>query len=138
MYNTILFDFDGTVFDTGEGVTKSVQYAARAFGFRTDTLGELRCFIGPPLHDMLKRKFGVDDDTAEAMIAKYRERYSKIGIRECFPYPGVAELARSLREAGKKVAVATGKPTVFTNEIIAAHRMIGRASVVNAVFGYST
>ena len=49
MYKTILFDFDGTVFDTGEGILKSVQYAAEAFGYHEPELEALRCFVGPPL-----------------------------------------------------------------------------------------
>ena len=49
MYQTILFDFDGTVFDTGEGIMKSVQYAAESFGYHEPELEALRCFVGPPL-----------------------------------------------------------------------------------------
>lgn len=132
MYKTILFDFDGTVFDTGEGVTKSVQYAARAFGFQADDLSALRCFVGPPLWDKLMEKYGVDRETANAMVEKYRERYRTVGIRECAPYPGIPELIRSLRAAGKTVLVATGKPTVLTNTILAAY---GMETSFNAVLG---
>ncbi|MEG1790374.1 MAG: HAD hydrolase-like protein [Oscillospiraceae bacterium] len=123
MYKTILFDFDGTVFDTGEGVMKCVQYAARAFGFQADDMRQLRRFVGPPLLETLKKQYGVDDETARAMLAKYRERYSDTGVNECSPYPGVAELASELRASGLKVAVATGKPTVYTKQILAAHGM---------------
>jgi len=126
----ILFDFDGTLFDTGEGVTKSVRYAARAFGFPAEDLSELRCFVGPPLKDMFRKKFGVDEDTARAMVEKYRERYADVGLRECAPYPGILELAGRLRTAGKTVAVATGKPTVSANAILAAYGMEDRFDAV--------
>lgn len=132
MYRTILFDFDGTVFDTGEGVTKSVQYAARAFGFKADDLSALRAFVGPPLRETFERQFGVDEKTAVAMVEKYRERYSGAGLRECRPYPGIAALIEKLRGAGQTVAVATGKPTVFTNEILEAH---GMEACFDAVLG---
>ncbi len=121
MYKTILFDFDGTVFNTGEGIIKSVQYAARAFGFPADDCGALRCFIGPPLRATFMKFFGVDGETAGAMTEKYRERYSVEGLRECSPYPGVPELVRQLRAAGRTVCVATGKPTVFTRRILDMH-----------------
>lgn len=130
MYKTILFDFDGTLFDTGEGVTKSVRYAARAFGFSAEDLSELRCFVGPPLKDMFRKKYGVDDDTARAMVEKYRERYADVGIRECTPYPGIFELVGRLRAAGRVVAVATGKPTVSANEILTAYGMENRFDAV--------
>src|SRR5699024_285955 len=76
MYQTILFDFDGTVFDTGEGIMKSVQYAAESFGYHEPELEALRCFVGPPLRGQFMKRYGVDAGTAEQMVAKYRERYS--------------------------------------------------------------
>ena len=87
MYKTILFDFDGTVFDTGEGFLKSVQYAAEAFGYHEPELEALRCFVGPPLVESFMRRYGVDEATGRAMTAKYRERYSKEGLNECSVYP---------------------------------------------------
>ena len=97
MYKTILFDFDGTVFDTGEGIMKSVQYAAEAFGYHEPELEALRCFVGPPLVESFMRRYGVDEATGRAMTAKYRERYSKEGLNECSVYPGVPELVERLK-----------------------------------------
>ena len=118
MYKTILFDFDGTVFDTGEGVMKSVQYAAAAFGYPSSDYEEFRSFVGPPLAAQFRLKYGVDEETAKEMVAKYRERYRDVGIRECSIYPGVEQLVRELRAAGRTVCVATGKPTEFTRNIL--------------------
>lgn len=121
VYKTILFDFDGTVFDTGEGILKSVQYAAEAFGYAEPELEALRCFVGPPLTETFMRRYGVDVDTAKRMTAKYRERYSKEGLMECSVYAGVPELVRKLRAAGRKCLIATGKPTKFTVDILEQH-----------------
>ena len=118
MYQTILFDFDGTVFDTGEGIMKSVQYAAESFGYHEPELEALRCFVGPPLRGQFMKRYGVDAGTAEQMVAKYRERYSVQGLNECSVYPGVPELVRELRAMGRNVAIATGKPTAFTRSIL--------------------
>ncbi len=118
VYKTILFDFDGTVFDTGEGILKSVQYAAEAFGYAEPELEALRCFVGPPLTETFMRRYGVDIDTAKRMTAKYRERYSKEGLLECAVYEGVPELVRKLRASGRKCLIATGKPTKFTVDIL--------------------
>ena len=118
MYKLILFDFDGTVFDTGEGIMKSVQYAALAFGYDEPDYTALRCFVVPPLVESFMRRYGVDMEKARAMTAKYRERYSVQGLAECSVYPGVPELVQRLRDRGAKVVVATGKPTKFTVDIL--------------------
>ena len=118
MYKLILFDFDGTVFDTGEGIMKSVQYAALAFGYDEPDYTALRCFVGPPLVESFMLRYGVDMEKARAMTAKYRERYSVQGLAECSVYPGVPELVQRLRDRGAKVVVATGKPTKFTVDIL--------------------
>lgn len=132
MYRTILFDFDGTVFDTGEGIMKSVRYAAEAFGYQEPDLEALRCFVGPPLRGQFMKRYGVDAGTAEKMVAKYRERYSVKGLGECSVYPGVPELVRELRSMGKNVAIATGKPTAFTVSIL---ERAGYGELFDAVLG---
>lgn len=53
MYRYVLFDFDGTVFDTLEGITKSVRYAINKVGMDAP-LSELKCFAGPPLLEMFE------------------------------------------------------------------------------------
>ena len=68
---------------------------------------------------------GVDEETAKAMTAKYRERYSERGLDECSVYPGVVELVKYLRGLGARVAVATGKPTPFTVDILERHGLGG-------------
>lgn len=124
MYKTVFFDFDGTVFDTGPGVMNSVAYAAAAFGYEPGDESVLRSFVGPPLKDQFMRVYGADEEKAGLMVDKYRERYRGVGLTECEPYPGVAELARELRRAGLNVAVATGKPTPFTKQILEAYHML--------------
>lgn len=118
MYKLVLFDFDGTVFDTGEGVMKCAQYAAEAFGYEEPDYKAFRGFVGPPLLRSFMSRYNVDEETGKAMIDKYRERYNGVGLTEAFLYPGVVELVRELRAAGKTVAVATGKPTGATREIL--------------------
>lgn len=109
MYQSILFDFDGTVFDTVEGITKSVRYALNKVGVDAE-LEALRCFAGPPLVDKFMEEFGFDRAQAEQATADYRERYKPIGLYECRVFPGIKELLEKLRAAGKTVAVATSKP----------------------------
>jgi len=122
MFKTILLDFDGTVFDTAEGITKSVQYALKKFGIDSD-LRELYCFCGPPLVDMFMEKYGFDREKAVTAVSYYRERYSVDGWHECAVYPGVRELVKTLRDEGRAVAVATSKPTDYAVKIMATLNM---------------
>lgn len=124
MFDTILLDFDGTVFNTAEGITKSVQYALKKLGIEAG-LNELLCFCGPPLVDMFMEKFGLSLDEAKLAVTYYRERYNVQGLAECRVYEGIRELVLQLRSHGRKVAVATSKPTVFANKIMADNGMDG-------------
>lgn len=133
MIRTVLFDFDGTIFDTGEGITKSVLYALNKLGI-DERLEDLFVFCGPPLVTMFKERYSFDDETADLAVSYFRERYSPIGWKECKPYPGIAELIRTLRERNKEIIVATSKPTHFANQIIEEY---GMKSLFDLVVGSS-
>ena len=114
---TVLFDFDGTVFDTVEGITKSIQYALHKHG-RDAELEELRCFAGPPLVDKFMEVYGVLREEAEELVTDFRERYVPIGVYESSPFPGIQELLETLRAAGKKTAIATSKPQALAELLL--------------------
>ena len=109
MFQTILFDFDGTVFDTVEGITKSIRYALQKHGTDAE-LSELRCFAGPPLIDKFIELYGVTQEEAEQLVVDFRERYGPVGVYESAPFPGIRELTEKLHAAGKQVGIATSKP----------------------------
>lgn len=118
MIKTILFDFDGTLFDTGEGILRSVQYALEGFGIHETDTARLRKFVGPPLLDSFSELYAMTPEQAQAAVARYRERYLPVGIYECTLYPGIPELLERLRAHGFRVAVATGKPTPMARSIL--------------------
>ena len=107
--NAVFFDFDGTVFDTVEGITKSIRHAIRKHGMDAE-LHELRCFAGPPLVEKFMEVYGVTEAEGEQLVADFRERYLPIGVYESEPFPGMHELLAALRLAGKTVGLATSKP----------------------------
>ena len=108
-YRTVLFDFDGTLFDTVEGITRSIQYALRKHGVE-EPLDRLRCFAGPPLVDKFMEVYGVSREEAEALVIDFRERYVPVGVYESAPFPGIRTLLERLRAAGLILGVATSKP----------------------------
>ena len=113
----ILFDLDGTLTDSGEGIMNCAIHALNHFGIETPSETQLRTFVGPPLMESFSR-FGVPADRLEEAIRVYRERYIPIGKFENHPYPGIRELLERLNAEGHKLYVATSKPEVTSIEIL--------------------
>ncbi len=134
LYRTILFDFDGTVFDTLEGITRSAQYALRKQGIEAE-LHELRCFAGPPLAEMFMEKYGFSEEQALQARADFRERYKPIGVYESRVFPGIKELLLHLRAAGKKVGVATSKPQHLAEQLLQREGMLEAFDVLCGTLG---
>lgn len=131
-YRCCLFDFDGTIADTGEGIRKSVAYSLEKMNRPALPVATLSRFIGPPLHDSYMEYCGMTEAEAEIAITRYRERYVDIGLYESHLYPGIADLLRALHEAGAYVAIASAKPQ-FMLERLAAHFEI--APHLNGIVG---
>lgn len=111
-YQAILFDLDGTLTASGEGITKSVQYALKKMG--KDEMGSdlkaLEVFVGPPLLKQFMDYCHFTREEAKQAVVYYRERYTVTGIFENVPYPGIPELLEKLRKKGYKLGVASSKP----------------------------
>lgn len=116
-YTTIFFDLDGTLTDPTEGITKSVRHALAAFGIHEE-LARLRPFIGPPLHRSFMARYGFDEAQARRAVEVYREYFAERGMYENLLFEGIAELLRSLRDAGRSLTVVTSKPTFFAAQIV--------------------
>lgn len=109
-FDYVIFDFDGTVADTGEGILKSLQYSFVAMGDPAPDLRDLKKFIGPPVYYSYTTFYGISEDRVDLYVKKYRERYSEKGIYESAVYDGVRELIISLKEKNIKVGIASSKP----------------------------
>ena len=118
MYKAILFDLDGTLTESGEGITKSVRYALEKLGKPAPDLEELRVFVGPPLMEQFMKYANLDEDTAKKAVEYYRERYSVTGIFENRPYPGVENMLFQLKKKGYRLAVASSKPEYYVAKIL--------------------
>lgn len=116
-YTSILFDLDGTLVDSGEGVLKCAELGLRHFNLPIPSPEEMRTFVGPPLRDSFMR-FGCTEEMAQEAIAVYRSRYTTVGKFELFVYPGIEKLLQDLTAAGCKLYVATSKPESVSVEIL--------------------
>lgn len=119
MYNTIFFDLDGTITDPGVGITNSVMYALKKYGITVEDRTTLYSFIGPPLVDSFQTYFDFTPEQAADAVALYRKHYIEDkAMFENEVYPGIPELLANLKKNGKKVVMATSKPTVLAEQIL--------------------
>lgn len=116
-YESAIFDLDGTLTDSGEGITRSADYAFEKLGMKQYPLNELKVFVGPPLYETFP-KFGVPEDKVDTAIRYFRERYTGPGKFENRPYDGIENLLKDLRKAGMKLYVATSKQENVAVEIL--------------------
>ena len=114
----ILWDLDGTIINSEEGITKCVQYALRAQGIDEPDLKKLLCFIGPPLDPVFREKYGMTADEAWQSVVKYRERFDAEGIFECQLYDGVKDVIIDMKRKGYLLALASSKPETACKRIL--------------------
>lgn len=108
VYDLVLFDLDGTLTESGPGITSSLKDTLNKMQIAVPQ--DLHKFIGPPLFESFKKYCKMTDEQAKAGIAIYRDFYNETGVFNNSVYPGLMELLRQLREAGAKISVATSKP----------------------------
>ena len=116
----ILIDLDGTLTDPKLGITTCIRYAMEKLGRTLADEVDLDWCIGPPLKASLAKLLQSDnDELAEQALALYRERFSTIGLFENEVYPEVAETLGKLQQQGYRLFVATAKPTIYAEQILA-------------------
>lgn len=119
MAKSILFDLDGTLTDSGEGIMNCAEKTLRHFGITPPDRMVMRSFVGPPLLDSFPR-FGIPADKAEEAVRIYRSYYVPEGMFQNFPYPGIEDLLQKLKAEGYQLFVATAKPEHMSITILDA------------------
>jgi len=118
MFDVVLFDLDGTLTESGIGITRSVAYALRKQGIAETDQKMLDLFVGPPLIGAFMEFYGFSHAQAVQAVEDYREYYAVTGIFENRVYDGVQSLLRQLHAAGKRCVLATSKPEHYARQIL--------------------
>ncbi len=117
-YKLVIFDLDGTLTDSAEGIINSVQYALKKLGIAEDDRYKLRAFIGPPLVNSFEQFYALSSHDAWQAVQYYREYYALNGMFENRVYNGIPSLLNCLQKYGRLMAVATSKPGVYAEQIL--------------------
>ena len=117
-FDVYVFDFDGTIAQSGIGITRSVAYALEKLNQPVPDMAELMRFVGPPLFTSFRDFRGLSEEDSERAVALYRERYGVTGLFEADIYEGITPILKALKQAGARVCVASGKPEKFLRRII--------------------
>lgn len=118
MYQTILFDLDGTLTDSGQGILNSVAYALEKMGIEEPDTANLNRFIGPPLYESFSRFYQLNPEDTQSAVDAFRVYFKEKGMFENQLYPGIFPLLEELRTAGKTLVIATSKPEIFAKQIL--------------------
>ncbi len=114
----VLFDLDGTITDSSEGIINSILYALRKMGKEEGDINRLTSFVGPSLKDTFQKNYFSREDECKKAIAFYREYYETKGIFENKLYPEILDVLKTIKDSGGVVALATAKPTYFAKIIL--------------------
>lgn len=118
MYETVLFDLDGTIIDSAEGIMCSFEYTFRKLGLPVPTREEMNVFIGPPLHHSFEKICGLSKAGAEHAVEVYREYFAEKGVYQNRVYEGMEELLAKLCVRGKRLVLATSKYELYAVQIL--------------------
>ena len=119
IYRAVIFDLDGTLLDTSEGVFESVRHTVKELEKPALDEATLRTFIGPPVKMSLIRLYGFDEEAANQATEIFRARYKDYDLLKAEPYKGIKELIVALREHGFKIGVATLKREDYALTLLA-------------------
>lgn len=119
VFPNVLFDLDGTVTDSREGIIACLKYALAESGCDCPNDVTLASHIGVPLKECFPILMASNDAVrVDAAIALYRERFALQGMFENMLYPGILAVLPRLRDLGAALFVVTSKPRVFAERIV--------------------
>lgn len=117
-FDLVLFDLDGTLTDSSEGIVRGIQYSLSKLGMKEERRERLIQWIGPPLIDTFRTQYRLDEQKARQAEGFYREYYFGKGMYENTVFAGIPEMLQELQNAGIQMLVATSKNQMIAESIL--------------------
>lgn len=117
-FKVVVFDVDGTLLDTSEGVIESVKYTIKKHNLKELDDVTLKTFIGPPIQDSFARVYGLKGPILQELATTFRNQYKDVDLLKAVPYEGIFDLIQKLLDEGMKVAIATYKRQDYASAIM--------------------
>lgn len=123
MIDTIIFDLDGTLLNTLEDLTNSVNYVMGRYGLPMHTIEEIRSYVGNGAAKLIERAIpdGIGNPEYAKILEEYREHYALHCEDKAAPYEGVVELLASLKQSGYRLAIVSNKPDRAVKQLCRRH-----------------
>ena len=120
MKNTVIFDLDGTLLNTLDDLTDSVNFALGEMGYPLHTADEVRMMVGNSVIYLIEQALpdGTDKEIFDKTLALFESHYQTNMRNKTAPYDGVMQMLDKLSTEGYKLAVVSNKPDVFTQELV--------------------
>lgn len=123
MYKACIFDLDGTLTDTLESLTYSVNETLKELHLSSITSKQCKSFVGSGARCLIERALQASGDEKLVHIEEAMETYKRIFKVNCTyhvsPYEGIVELLKALKEQGIRLAVLSNKPHEQTKDVVA-------------------
>jgi len=114
----IFIDLDGTIINSKIGITRAIEYTLGQWNIIVEDLESLTKFIGPPIKDTFIEDYNFSEEEASVATELYRKYFEENGFCEDEVYEGIEELLLRLKQANKKMIVATSKRETTARRII--------------------
>ncbi len=130
-YAAVIFDLDGTLLDTSEGILAATRHTLAHYGHEIPSDGVLRTFIGPPVQEGFARHLGLDEEESFRMAATFRAYYKERALFLARPYEGIGEVLDTLRDRGIRLCVATYKREDYAARLLEQFGLAQRFDVIH-------
>lgn len=115
---SVIWDVDGTLLDTSQGIIASVKDTLEFFGYPSLNQKTIESFIGPPIQHSFQNAFKLNSETADRMAAVFRKEYKAKNLYKAELYPGIRDLIAQLHQKGIQQAIATYKREDYAKMIV--------------------
>ena len=132
IYDLVIFDIDGTILDTTEGVVNSVYYTIQYYNLPIRDNNILKSFVGPPMQESFKRFYNFSPEKAQEAANIFRDHYKDTDVLRAKPYPAMLDLFNKLKQKKLKIGIASYKRTDYALKIL---NHFGFSLFCNAICG---